>query len=233
MKNNMPDFAALQNKIHVVFKKEEFLQNAFIHRSYLNENPGFPLGHNERLEFLGDAVLELSVTEYLYQEYPDTTEGMMTNYRSALVRGAHLAEIARQFPLETYILMSRGERSDTTSQDYITANAIEALIAAIYIDGGMEPAIQFVYRFIAPDLTNIISKKLYIDAKSLLQETCQETLSITPEYRLVRSWGPDHNKMFEVAAFVKEDEIGRGTGKSKQKAEQSAAEAALKAQGLR
>lgn len=226
-------YSELEHKIGYTFKNKDLFVQALTHRSYLNENPDFSLGHNERLEFLGDAVLELAVTEYLYEEYPGTTEGAMTNYRSALVKGAHLAEVATQFPLEDYILMSRGERTDITSRAYITANAVEALIAAIYLDGGMEAAIQFVYRFIAPDLAEIIDKKLFIDAKSLLQETAQEQQSITPQYEVVRSWGPDHNKMFEVIVRIGEKESGRGTGKSKQKAEQSAAENALEIQGLR
>ncbi len=226
-------YSELERKIGYSFQNKDLLIQALTHRSYLNEHPDFELGHNERLEFLGDAVLELSVTEYLYQEYPDTSEGSMTNYRSALVKGSHLAEVATQFPLEDYILMSRGERTDTTSRAYITANAVEALIAAIYLDSGMESAIQFVYRFIAPDLTDIIDKKLFIDPKSLLQEVIQEKHTITPEYQVVRSWGPDHNKMFEVIVLVGENEFGRGTGKSKQKAEQSAAENALETQGLR
>jgi len=232
----MPDFSAyteLEKRIGYTFSNKKLLQQALTHRSYLNENPDYQLSHNERLEFLGDAVLELAVTELLYREYPDVPEGLMTNYRAALVKGSHLAEVGQKIELYPSILLSKGEKEEVSSVEYITANAVEALVAAIYLDSGLEQAIQFIYRFIAPDLSEIIEKKLYIDAKSLLQELMQEEHSITPTYEITRSWGPDHDKMFEVQVCLGEKTLAKGQGKSKQKAEQAAAELVLKQKGLR
>lgn len=226
-------YEQLEKAIGYSFHNEDLLRQALTHRSFLNEHPEFTLGHNERLEFLGDAVLELAVTELLYREYTETSEGLMTNYRAALVKGSHLAEVGKRLGLYKFIALSRGEREDESSVEYITANAVEALIAAIYLDSDLEQAIQFVYRFVATDLTEIIQKKLYIDAKSLLQELLQEEVSVTPRYELLKSWGPDHDKLFEVQVYQDSEVLASGQGKSKQKAEQAAAEEVLKKRGLR
>lgn len=223
---------SFEQKIGYEFTNKDLLVEALTHRSFLNENPSFGLPHNERLEFLGDAVLELAVTEYLFTEYRDKSEGEMTNYRAALVKGEHLAKVAKQFDLEFYLQTSRGEKNDPNSKAYVTANAVEAVIAAIYLDSGIEQAIQFVYRFIVADLHEIIEKKLFIDAKSLLQERLQESEGVTPKYEVVKDWGPDHDKTFEVAVFSGEKELARGVGPSKQKAEQKAAEGALEEHNL-
>ncbi len=202
--------------------------SAFTHRSYLNENRSFHLPHNERLEFLGDAVLELIATEYLYQNYP-YSEGELTNFRSALVNYKMLAEIANRLDLEQFLLMSRGEAKDTgRARQVIMANAIEALLGALYLDRGYEITKDFITREILVELPAIIERGTYVDPKSKLQELVQEKRSITPTYGVVSESGPDHNKVFIVSAFIHHQEIGRGEGPSKQEAEVSAAEDALK-----
>ena len=216
-----------QNTIGYTFHDSSYLIQALTHRSYLNESETSEYGQNERLEFLGDAVLELVVTEHLYQQYSDKPEGELTSYRAALVKGEHLAKIGFSISLEDYIQMSRGERQEESSKSYVTANAMEAVIAAIYLDGGLEQAQLFVHRFIVPSLKNIIEKKLFIDAKSYLQELVQEQYSQTPEYRVMNDWGPDHDKLFEVGVYLGEKELARGKGRSKQKAQQQAASIAL------
>jgi len=222
----------LQEAIGYTFQDTNVLLEAVTHRSYLNEHPDHPVDHNERMEFLGDAVLELIVTEYLFEEYPEQAEGQLTNYRSALVKGEHLAEVADKFDLVSYLLMSRGEASDPNSRAYITANAIEALIAALYLDGSLDVAREFVNTFILPDLGQIIEQKLFIDAKSMLQETMQEQKQATPEYEVINEWGPDHDKRFEVAVSVASQQVATGVGGSKQKAEQEAARQALQVKDI-
>jgi ribonuclease-3 len=223
----MSRLAILQEKIGYHFKNIDLLEQALTHRSYLNENPGFTLGHNERLEFYGDAILEDIVTAYLFHHYTDKNEGELTNLRAALVRGAHLAEIAERLELDQYLNISNGERNDPSAKAYITANAIEALIAAIRLDGGYEVAQNFIDTFIIPDIEIIIKEKLFIDAKSIFQEKIQEQKGITPRYEVIMEQGPDHNKIFEVAVYVENIEYGKGKGSSKQKAEQDAAKNAL------
>lgn len=201
--------------------------SSFTHRSYLNENRGFHLPHNERLEFLGDAVLELVSTEYLYKNY-DHPEGELTNFRSALVNYKMLSEIASKLQFEQYLLMSRGEAKDTgRARQVILANAIEAFIGAIYIDLGYEPAADFIKKDILVELPKIITGGTYMDPKSKLQELIQEKHGVTPTYGVVSESGPDHDKVFVVAAYMKDKEIGRGEGPSKQEGEISAAEHAL------
>lgn len=202
--------------------------SAFTHRSYLNENRGFGLPHNERLEFLGDAVLELAATEYLYRNY-DYPEGELTNFRSALVNYKMLSDIARRLGLEKFLLMSRGEAKDTgRARQVILANCIEAVIGAIYLDSGYQTATNFIANEILVELPKIIAGETYVDPKSKLQELIQEKRGITPTYGVISETGPDHNKTFVVGAFVGTVEVGRGTGPSKQEAELSAAEDALK-----
>jgi ribonuclease-3 len=161
---------SLQEHIGYQFTDTALLQLAVTHRSYLNENPSWPLGHNERLEFLGDAVLELVVTEALYRKFPETPEGDMTNWRAALVNATMLASVSTNFGLNEALLLSKGEARDTgRARQYILANAVEALIGAVYMDGGYEPAKVFIKRFILSRLDDVLEKKLYKDAKSLLQ----------------------------------------------------------------
>lgn len=217
----------LQDKIGHQFHNLNLLKQALTHRSYLNENPGFHLGHNERLEFYGDAVLEDVVTAHLFHNYTDKNEGELTSLRAALVRGAHLAQVADKIQLDKYLNISKGEKNDATAKVYITANAIEAMIAALRLDGGYTVAQKFIEDFIIADLTKIIADQSFIDAKSLLQEKSQEKFNITPHYAVVSEEGPDHNKLFEVAVLIESKEYARGKGSSKQKAEQDAANKAL------
>lgn len=202
--------------------------SAFTHRSYLNEHRSFELPHNERLEFLGDAVLELISTEYLYKTY-DHPEGELTNFRSALVNYKKLSEIAKTIGLEPHLMMSRGEAKDTgRARQVILANTIEALIGAIYLDLGYEAAQQFITKNILVELPAIITGQKYLDPKSQLQEIIQEKFGVTPTYGVISESGPDHEKIFVVASFMGGKEIGRGEGPSKQEGEISAAENALK-----
>lgn len=202
--------------------------SACTHRSYINEHRSFNLPHNERLEFLGDAVLELISTEHLYANYPHS-EGELTNFRSALVNYKMLSEIAKNIGLEQYLLMSRGEAKDTgRARQVILANALEALIGAVYLDLGYEQAKKFITDKVLTALPSIISSGSYLDPKSKLQEMVQEQKGVTPSYGVVSEHGPDHDKEFVVAVFVENQEIGRGKGPSKQEAEVAAAENALK-----
>lgn len=202
--------------------------SAFTHRSYLNENRSFHLPHNERLEFLGDAVLELVSTEHLYRNYAHS-EGELTNFRSALVNYKMLSEIAKRLGLGDYLQMSKGEAKDTgRARQVILANAIEALIGALYLDLGYEASTRFIEKEILVELTEIINDGSYLDPKSKLQELVQEKRGVTPTYGVVAESGPDHDKVFIVAAFMDTTEIGRGEGPSKQEAEISAAQDSLK-----
>jgi ribonuclease-3 len=228
------DLAALEERIEYRFKDRKLLEQAVTHRSYLNEHPDWPVGHNERLEFLGDAVLELVVTEHLYQRYPDHPEGEMTNWRAALVNAVVLAQITEQFDLNAHLLLSRGEARDTgRARQVILANAIEAVIGAMYLDGGYGPCKEFVERFILTRLSDVISQKLYRDAKSLLQEEAQERIGVTPTYRVMEEWGPDHARQFRVGVYLGKELAGEGQGQSKQDAQQAAAEDALQNKGWR
>lgn len=217
----------LQNKINYKFQNINLLKQALTHRSYLNENPSFKLGHNERLEFYGDAILEEIVTAYLFHNYTDKNEGELTSLRAALVKGENLARIAEKLELDQYLNISKGEKNDAIAKVYITANAIEAIIAALRLDGGYEIAQQFITNFIVPDLEQIIQAQSFIDAKSLLQEKSQEKFSITPSYQVIAEEGPDHNKTFEVMVVIGDKQYAQGKGSSKQKAEQDAAKKAL------
>jgi ribonuclease-3 len=201
--------------------------SAFTHRSYLNEHRDFTLPHNERLEFLGDAVLELVATEYLYKTY-DHSEGELTNFRSALVNYKMLSEIAKRLGLEDHIQMSRGEAKDTgRARQVILANCIEAFIGALYLDLGYTAATDFITKEILVELPTIIAGGTYVDPKSKLQELVQEKKGITPNYGVISESGPDHDKIFIVAVFMNTTEIGRGSGPSKQEAEIAAAQNAL------
>ena len=221
----------LQKKIGIEFKNTDILLQALTHRSYLNENPSWHLDHNERLEFLGDAVLELVVTDYLYKNYSNP-EGELTNWRAAIVNAVILSKICGKFDLNDYILLSRGEAKDTgRARQFILANAIEALIGAIYLDQGYEKAEEFIQRFVIVELPEIIEQKLYRDPKSKLQEEAQDKVGLTPTYEVLKEWGPDHARNFEVGVFLGQEMAGKGEGLSKQEAQQMAAEDALNKKG--
>ena len=225
------NLSLLEGNIGYEFKNKDLLLQALTHRSYLNENPKWRLDQNERLEFLGDAVLELVVTEYLYKNFPNP-EGEMTNWRAALVNAIMLSQITKEFDLNDFMLLSRGEAKDTgRARQYILANAIEALIGAIYLDGGYEPAAKFIEKFVLKELPRIIEGRLYRDAKSLFQEQAQDKVGITPSYEVLEEWGPDHARNFKIGVFLEKEMAGVGQGPSKQEAQQMAAEDALKKRG--
>ncbi len=223
---NPADLTTLQKSLNYDFKDSQLLTTALTHRSSLNEQG--VKESNERLEFLGDAVLEMVITNYLYQARPDEPEGFLTAARSAVVRTESLAEIARSINLGSYLRMSKGEAMGGGRENpSILENTVEALIGAIFKDGGLEKASDFIYRFIVPQAQIILTKKELKDAKSLYQEKIQSQGLFSPQYKVISQAGPDHNKTFEVAVFVDNQETGRGKGKSKQEAEQLAAQKAL------
>lgn len=224
----MKDYQDFFTRIGFKIDSLKLLQEAFTHRSAVNEKARYTV-HNERLEFLGDAVLELVTTDYLFRHLPDKAEGDLTNIRSALVRGDHLAQVARYLEVGKYLILSKGEeRSGGAQKDYLLANLVEALIGAIYLDKGIEVAREFIDRFIIRDLDEILEKKDYIDIKSSFQEFAQEKLGITPHYKLYDEKGQDHNKIFTVDAFVGDQAVGRGKGHSKKEAQAQAATQAMK-----
>ncbi len=204
------------------------MEQSLVHRSYLNENPGFPLEHNERLEFLGDAVLELIVTEYLYKNYPNP-EGELTNWRASLVNAKMLSELAKEIQLNDYLYLSRGEAKEvnTKARQYILANAFEAVVGAMYLDQGFEVCGKFILRVVIPRLPHILEHELYRDPKSRFQEAAQEKVGITPSYRVLSESGPDHAKIFEIGVFLNSELIASGHGSSKQEGEEAAARAGL------
>ncbi|MEK7192242.1 MAG: ribonuclease III [Patescibacteria group bacterium] len=218
----------LETKINYVFKDKALLKEALTHRSYLNENPKWEFQDNERLEFLGDAVLELIVTEELYNRYPNYQEGPLTGIRAALVNYVMLSQVARSINLEDFVLLSRGEAKDTgRAREVILANAFEALIGAAYLDGGYEKTKKLINKFVLAHLEEVFKKGLLKDAKSLLQEKAQSEMKITPVYKVLEESGPDHQKVFRVGVFFGSKLIAEGTGLSKQDGEVEAAKAAL------
>jgi ribonuclease-3 len=225
----MIQFSDFEKKIKVVFKNKKILEQAFTHRSYINENGSSALLHNERLEFLGDAVLELIVTDFLYKKYPQYTEGELTALRSALVNAIIISEIASKIGMNDYLLLSKGEAKDNgKARMYILANTYEALVGAMYLDQGYDVTCKFITKTLLPKTEEIVNKKLWRDSKSLVQEKAQEFVSVTPAYKVLHQTGPDHDKHFTVGIYFGGDLIAEGKGKSKQEAEQSAAMAALK-----
>lgn len=223
------DLSPLEDRIGYQFKNKDLLHQALVHRSYLNEHKQFHLDHNERLEFLGDAVLELVVTDYLYKEYEDLPEGELTNLRAAIVRGEMLAQVSQELGLEKFILLSRGEqRGNDKARQYILANAFEALIGALYLDGGYEAARSFIDCYVVAKLPTVIEQGLHIDSKSKFQELAQEKYRVTPTYEVLREEGMDHAKYFVIGLFLGDRKVGEGSGSSKQEAQQEAAEEALK-----
>ncbi|MBT4153310.1 MAG: ribonuclease III [Candidatus Magasanikbacteria bacterium] len=225
---NEKNFSALESHLGVSFNNKNLLVQAFVHRSYLNENRSFELPHNERLEFLGDAVLELVVTEFLFAEYLNP-EGELTNWRAALVNGKMCATVAREIGMEEYLFLSHGESKDTNikARDYILANAVEALIGSIYLDGGWDIAKQFILRWIVSKLPTVLEEGLWMDPKSRFQESAQEIVGVTPTYKVLGETGPDHAKTFTVGVYLDNKKIAEGEGGSKQEAQIDAAEAAL------
>lgn len=226
------ELADLEQTLGVTFLNKDTLQQALVHRSYLNEHPDFRLGHNERLEFLGDAVLELVVTEHLYLNYQNP-EGELTNWRAALVNAEMLAELCNKLEIEPYLHLSRGESKDAGSKarKYILANAFEAIIGAIYLDQGWIGAKKFIDERVLSQLERVLKNQLYIDPKSRFQEAAQEHEGTTPVYKVVSETGPDHAKEFVVGVFIGKEQIATGTGTSKQEAQVSAAQAAIEKKG--
>ncbi len=223
----MKDLTPLETTLGVVFTDKDKLRQALVHRSYLNENPGFPLEHNERLEFLGDAVLELVVTDHLYTHY-QLPEGELTNLRAAIVRGEMLARVAEELHIDDFMLLSRGEKRDTgKARHYILANAIEAVIGALYLDQGYEGARALIAKVIITKLPEVVAHGLYIDNKSKFQELAQERFRVTPSYEVLQESGLDHAKHFVIGAFLGKKKVSEGTGSSKQEAQQAAAKQAL------
>ncbi|PIT95323.1 ribonuclease III [Candidatus Falkowbacteria bacterium CG10_big_fil_rev_8_21_14_0_10_39_9] len=226
----MSNLVKLEAIIEINFKNKNLFQQALTHRSYLNEHPEFKSGHNERLEFLGDAVLEIVVTEHLFVNFPDTPEGDLTNWRASLVNAKMLYHVASQLGVENYLLLSKGEAKDknTKARQYILANSIEAIIGAIYLDQGMEVAKGFIIKNIVSQLDEILKNQTYLDPKSRFQELAQEKEGVTPVYKTIKEEGPDHEKLFTVGLYLEDILIAEGDGLSKQEAQVKAAEAGLK-----
>lgn len=229
----MEQLESFEEKIGIKFHDKAVLREAFTHRSYINETRERGLDHNERLEFLGDAVVELSVTDFLYKKYPQSSEGDLTSYRAALVNAVTLGELGIELGVERYILLSKGEAKDkgTKARQIILANAFEALVGAIYLDQGYAVADSFLKQSLLQKTEEIVKKKLWRDAKSFFQEQAQEKVSVTPSYRIVKEFGPDHDKQFTVGVYLGDTLVAEGSGKSKQEAEQVAAAEGLKEKG--
>ena len=228
----MKDFKTFENKLGLQFTDANLLRQAFTHRSYLNEHRGEVAGHNERLEFLGDAVLELISTHFLYEQYPHKTEGDLTAYRAALVNAVTCAHVAGEIGMDEYLLLSRGEAKDTgRARSILLANAFEALVGAIYLDQGYDAARDFINKHLFPKMDEIIRKRLWQDGKSTLQEKAQEHEGTTPHYEVLRETGPDHAREYKVGVYLGSVVLADGEGKSKQEAEQSAAREALTKKG--
>ena len=219
----------LEKNIGITFKNKDLLTESLTHRSYINEYPRWHLPHNERLEYLGDAVLELLVSEQLFKKFPTYPEGQLTVFRAALVNYQILAKVAERIGLQNFILMSRGEKKDTgKAREVILANAMEAVIGAIYLDQGFEKMRPFVEKFVMSNLDEVLKNKSYKDAKSELQEVVQERHKLTPTYDVLEESGPAHKRIFKMGVYFGEKLIADGSGASKQEAELEAAKNALK-----
>ncbi len=226
----MKDIQEFAKKIEVDFNDIKLLQTAFTHRSYINEHRNEGLEHNERLEFLGDAVLELVATYHLFKTFPDQPEGVLTSYRSAIVNTTSLLRVAEKLEVNGYLLLSKGEAKDNgRARTFIIANVIEAIIGAIYLDQGYDKASEFISKNFLEMTDKIIEDELWQDAKSHFQEKAQEFARITPTYKVLEEVGPDHDKKFKVGVFLRDKLIAEGKGVSKQEAEQEAAREGLKA----
>ncbi len=225
------DFSKFENKLNINFKNKNLLKQAFTHRSYINEKPEAG-EHNERLEFLGDAVLELVVTRHLYDKYPNKTEGELTNYRSGLVNTNTLSEVASKLNMSDFLLLSKGESKDVgRARQYILADTFEALIGSIYIDSGYDAAYGFIANNLFGYIDDMVARNLWRDAKSFMQEKAQDVEGATPYYKLIKEDGPDHAKEFTIGVYIGDRLLGEGRGLSKQEAEQMAAEDGLKKKG--
>lgn len=224
MKKNK-DLKDLQKKIGVNFENESLLKQALVHRSYLNENPSFETGHNERLEFLGDAVLEVVVTEFLYLKFPDRPEGDLTSWRASLVNSKMLYEITPDLGIDEFLYLSKGEAKDKNkkSRQFILADAVEAIIGAIFLDQGLDAAKKFIMDNIVTHLDAILANQVFLDPKSHFQEKAQEIKGITPHYEILKEEGPDHDKIFTVGLYLNEELVCEGHGSSKQEAQVQAA----------
>jgi ribonuclease-3 len=228
----MKDFSEFEQKIGVTFKNKALLRAAFTHRSYLNENRGVSSEHNERLEFLGDAVVELAVTDFLYKKFPQKDEGVLTSFRAALVNAVTLSDLAGKLHMNDYLLLSKGESKDIgRARQFILANTIEAFVGAVFLDQGMDACVAFLEKHLYPLTDGIVEGRLWQDSKSYFQEKAQDEVSVTPSYKLIRENGPDHDKHFTIGVYIGSELIAEGDGKSKQEAEQSAARAALQKKG--
>jgi ribonuclease-3 len=221
----------LKKKFDIDIKNTDLFQEALTHRSYLNEHRGYKHPHNERLEFLGDAVLELAVTKYLFEHF-DKPEGELTSFRAALVNGDMLGKIGNEIGVQDFLLMSRGEAKDTgRARMYLIANAVEAVIGAIYLDQGFDAAEDFIGKYVLAHLGEVMDKGLYTDPKSRFQEMAQEKNGITPSYRTLKEWGPDHNRRFVAGVFLEDELVAEGEGASKQEAQREAAREGLVKKG--
>jgi ribonuclease III len=227
-RNIEADLVLLQELLGVTFKDSTILLSAVTHRSYLNEHREATWEHNERLEFLGDAVLELAVTDFLFKKYPEKPEGELTAIRAALVNTNSLAAVSEALGVNKYLLMSKGESKDEgRARQYILANVFEACIGAMYLDLGYDAARDFIARRLFGATEDIVKQRLWQDAKSRFQELAQERASITPTYETISQDGPDHDRVFTVGVFLRHEKVGEGKGRSKQEAEQQAAQSAI------
>ncbi len=225
----MKDFSKLEKKLGLEFKNKDLLIQAFVHRSFLNESPDFDIFHNERLEFLGDAVIEHIVTENLFLNYPKKMEGELTSWRAALVNAKMLSKISQELGFNDFLLLSQGEiKENGKARQYILANTFEAFIGSLYLDQGIEICKDFIEKHLIKELPKIIKNRLFEDDKSVLQKETQEKKGITPTYEVLEEWGPDHNKRFIVGVYLGKELIAKGKGSSKQEAEEAAAKEALK-----
>ena len=226
------DFSQFEKKIGINFHNKKLLKEAFTHRSYINENRNCGWAHNERLEFLGDAILELVVTDYLFFKYPESPEGELTSYRAALVNTESISEGASLWGMNDYLLLSKGETKDVgKARHYILADTFEAVIGSIYLDQGYETAQKFIAKSLFYKTDEMVKKELWKDSKSYFQEKAQEIEGITPSYSVIKEEGPDHDKHFTVGVFLGEEMVVEGKGMSKQEAEQKAAREALRIKG--
>ncbi|HEX4798928.1 MAG TPA: ribonuclease III [Candidatus Paceibacterota bacterium] len=230
--NHTFDLEGLERIIGVTFTNKIHPLTAVTHRSYLNEHREATQDHNERYEFLGDAVLELVITDFLFHKYPQKPEGELTAIRAALVNTVSLADAATQMHINEYLLLSKGEAKDTgRARQYILANTFESIIGAVYLDKGYEEARNFIATHLFEKTETIVQKRLWQDAKSRFQELAQEHMGITPSYETLNQVGPDHDRTFTVGAFLGKERVAEGHGRSKQEAEQVAAEHAIEAKG--
>jgi len=232
VRNIADDLKALEKILGVTFTEPMHLLTAITHRSYLNEHRDAQQDHNERLEFLGDAVLELIVTDYLFRTYPEKPEGELTAIRAALVNTVSLSATSEKLGVNKFLLMSKGEAKDEgRARQYILANVFEAFIGAMYLDQGYDTAQAFVARQLFPKTDEIVRKRLWQDAKSRFQELAQDHASVTPTYQLLGQEGPDHDRIFTIGVYLRHELVAEGKGRSKQEAEQEAAERAITAKG--